>query len=314
LRLRARLLTQIRAFFAARDVLEVDTPALSRAAVTDPQLHSFAVRYNGPGEANGQTHYLHTSPEFPMKRLLAAGSGDIYQLAKVFRDKEAGRHHNPEFTLLEWYRIGFNQHQLMDEVATLVTELLGSRLSKKTEYLSYREVFQDYLQLDPHQATVEQLIACAEQQGLAKPPGMPPDESDPWLHLLLSHCIEPQLGRAQLTFIYDYPASQAALARIRPGNPPVAERFELYVNGIELANGFYELNDAGEQRRRFDDDNAHRQKERLAPMPIDERLLDALADGLPDCAGVALGFERLLMLAAGKSSLQDVLAFPFEIA
>ncbi|NJN46886.1 MAG: EF-P lysine aminoacylase GenX [Candidatus Competibacteraceae bacterium] len=314
LRLRARLLTQIRVFFAARDVLEVDTPALSRAAVTDPQLHSFAVRYSGPGESNGQTHYLHTSPEFPMKRLLAAGSGDIYQLAKVFRDGEAGRHHNPEFTLLEWYRIGFDHRQLMEELAALATQLLGSQLNATAEFISYHDVFQRHLQIDPHQTTVEQLIACAEQRGVGQPPQLPQDDPDPWLHLLLSHCIEPQLGRDRLTFVYDYPASQAALARIRPGNPPVAERFELYLNGVELANGFHELNDAAEQRRRFEADNARRRGDGLAPMPIDEQLLAALADGLPDCAGVALGFDRLLMLAAGKSSLQEIVAFPFETA
>ncbi|MEE4379329.1 MAG: EF-P lysine aminoacylase EpmA, partial [Candidatus Competibacteraceae bacterium] len=238
----------------------------------------------------------------------------IYQLAKVFRDGEAGRHHNPEFTLLEWYRIGFDHRQLMEEVAALVTELLGPRLNATTEFISYHDVFQRHLQIDPHQTTVEQLIARTDQQGVTPPPEMSLKDLDPWLHLLLSHCIEPQLGRGRLTFVYDYPASQAALARVRPSNPPVAERFELYLNGIELANGFHELSDAAEQRRRFEADNARRRRDGLAPMPVDERLLAALANGLPDCAGVALGFDRLLMLAAGKSSLQDVLAFPFEIA
>lgn len=313
LRLRARWLARIRAFFAARDVLEVDTPSLSSAATTDPHLHSFATRYTGPGARHGQILYLHSSPEFAMKRLLAAGSGCIYQIAKVFRDGEAGRHHQPEFTLLEWYRLGFDQHRLMRETALLVKELLaGQTVLEDTEYLSYAAAFQRHLQLDPHRATVPALAACADKQGLHCPPDMPLDDPDPWLHWLLSHCIEPYLGRNRLTFVFDYPASQAALARIRPGDPPVAERFELYYQGIELANGFRELRDAAEQRRRWAGDNRRRAARGLVPMPLDEYLLAALAAGLPDCAGVALGFDRLLMLAAGKATVQEVVAFPLE--
>jgi len=311
LRLRAWLLAQIRAFFAARGVLEVDTPALSTAGATDPHLHSFTTRDTGPSLESCQLLYLHTSPEFPMKRLLAAGSGPIYQIARGFRNGEAGRRHNPEFTLLEWYRPGFDHHQLMDEVADLVTALLRHHLPlSASERLSYRDVFQRHLKLDPHWTTVERLAACAEAQRLIPPPTMPGDDPNPWLDLLLSHCIEPQLGQGQLTFIYDYPASQAALAQLRPGDPPLAERFELYVNGIELANGFHELGDPDEQRRRFELDNQARAAQGLPIVTIDERLLAALAAGLPDCAGVALGFDRLLMIAAGKSSLQEVMAFP----
>ncbi len=315
LRLRARLLAQTRAFFAVRDVLEVETPTLSPAGITDPHLESFVTPYTGPGAGHGRNLYLHTSPEFSMKRLLAAGSGCIYQLAKVFRNGEAGRRHNPEFTLLEWYRVGFDHHRLMDEVAELVATLLPERLtSLPEERLSYRQVFQRYLGLDPHRATVVDLAACVQAQGLTAPAHMPDDDPDPWLDLLLSHCVEPRLGQGRLTFIYDYPASQAALARIRPGDPPLGERFELYLNGVELANGFHELGDAGEQRRRFLQDNRMRERQGLPPVPIDERFLAALASGLPACAGVALGFDRLAMIAAGKSSLQEVMAFTVERA
>lgn len=314
LRLRAELLARTRAFFAARDVLEVETPMLSAAATTDPHLASFATEYSGPGACHGQTCYLHTSPEFPMKRLLAAGSGCIYQIARVFRDGEAGRRHNPEFTLLEWYRAGFDHHQLMNEVAELASVLLADRVPlAKPEWRSYRELFAR-LGLDPHRVTVAELTACAERCRVPVPPGMPLEDTDPWLDLLLTHCIEPHLGQGRLCFVYDYPASQAALARLRPGDPPVGERFELYLNGIELANGFHELGDAVEQRRRFAAENAARRAQGLPVMPIDENLLAALETGLPDCAGVALGFDRLVMLAAGKNSLAEVLAFPFEQA
>ena len=315
LRLRAKLLAQVRTFFATRNVLEVETPALSAAAIPDPNLASFAVRYAGPGPRHGQTLYLQTSPEFPMKRLLAAGSGCIYQIARVFRDGEAGRRHNPEFTLLEWYRVGFNHHRLMDETAALVTELLAGRLLlSPPERLSYQEIFQQHLGLDPHRVTVTELAAGAAAQNVAIPPGMPLTDPDPWLDLLLTHCIEPKLGRGRLTFIYDYPVSQAALARLRPGDPPVGERFELYLHGVELANGFHELGDAGEQRRRFAAENGARRAAGWPEMPMDEPLLAALAAGLPDCAGVALGFDRLVMLAAEKTTLADVMAFSFERA
>lgn len=315
LRLRAELLAQIRAFFAARGVLEVETPALSVAAITDPHLASFKTCYSGPGSQHGRPLYLHTSPEFAMKRLLAAGSGCIYQIARVFRDGEAGSRHNPEFTLLEWYRVGFDHHRLMDEVAELVGMLLAGRLAlAEPERLSYRQIFQHHLNLDPHRATVADLAACAETRNISIPTGMPPDDPDPWLDLLLTHCVEPRLGSGRLTFVHDYPASQAALARLRPDDPPVGERFELYINGIELANGFHELGDAVEQRHRFAQENAARRAAGLPVMPVDEHLLAALEFGLPDCAGVALGFDRLVMLATRKTSLAEVLAFPLDRA
>jgi len=315
LRLRAELLAQIRAFFAARGVLEVETPALSAAAITDPHLASFKTCYSGPGSQHGRPLYLHTSPEFAMKRLLAAGSGCIYQIARVFRDGEAGSRHNPEFTLLEWYRVGFDHHRLMDEVAELVGMLLAGRLAlAEPERLSYRQIFQHHLNLDPHRATVADLAACAETRNISIPTGMPPDDPDPWLDLLLTHCVEPRLGSGRLTFVHDYPASQAALARLRPDDPPVGERFELYINGIELANGFDELADASEQRARFEADLRERTRRGLPAGPIDERLLGALAAGLPDCVGVAVGFDRVLMVAEGAGCIDSVLPFTLERA
>ncbi len=314
LRLRARMLTTLRAFFAERGVMEVETPALSAAGSTDPHLASLLTRYHGPGApTRGRRLYLQTSPEFPMKRLVAAGSGCIYQVARVFRDGEAGRLHNPEFSLLEWYRVGFDHHRLMDEVEALVGVLLaqgGRRGLARAERLSYAELFGRHLGVDPHGTGVPGLAGCARRHGLVPPPGMPCDDPDPWRDLLLTHLIEPHLGHDRLTFVYDYPATQAALARLRPGNPPLGERFELYLGGVELANGFHELGDAAEQGRRFRADNVARRRGGTAAVPPDRRLLGALEAGLPSCAGVALGLDRLVMLAGGYGSLADVLAFP----
>jgi elongation factor P--(R)-beta-lysine ligase len=313
MRLRARVLRQVRAFFERRGVLEVDTPALSAAAATDPHLGSLAVRYHGPNAPAGGLLRLHTSPEYPMKRLLAAGWGSMYQVCKVFRDGEAGRLHNPEFTLLEWYRVGFDHRQLMDEVEELVTGVLGGRLAGPAERLSYGQAFRRHAGVDPLTASVEELMACCRRHGLSAP-ALEKAERDAWLDLLLTHVVEPRLGRGCPSFLYDYPASQAALARVRPGKPPLAERFELYVEGIELANGFHELGDTHEQRRRFQADNARRSALGLPPMPTDEHLLAALAAGLPPCAGVALGLDRLVLVAGGYSSLDEVLAFPVSRA
>ncbi len=305
LRLRARLLAQTRVFFHARDVWEVDTPALSQAAAPDPHIHSFAVC-----AADKIPRYLHTSPEFPMKRLLAAGSGSIYQICKVFREGEAGRRHNPEFTLLEWYRTGFDHHALMNELDLLVRELVGGRLLlQDSQFFSYAEALQRFADLDLEKADVEALQACARRHRLDAP--ALGDDRDAWLDLLMSHVVEPALPRDCPVFIYDYPASQAALAQIRNG---VAERFELYINGMELANGFHELADAEEQRQRFEAENRQRQQQGLPVAPIDAHLLAALAQGLPDCAGVALGFDRLLMLITGETEIAAVLSFDSERA
>ncbi len=301
--MRADILARIRVFFAARGVLEVETPVLAHYPATDPQIHSLYARCAGPGVPAGETLYLQTSPEFAMKRLLCAGAGPIYQIARVFRDGERGRMHNPEFTLLEWYRPGFDHHALMDEVAELVCAVLD--LSAVSERLSYAEVFRIHLGLDPHAAPTAELAACARAHGL----DAPALDRDGWLDLLLSHLIQPRLGGERPLFLYDYPASQAALARLRGDDPVVGERFELYLHGIELANGYHELGDAGEQRARFAQDNERRRAAGLPALPLDERLLAALAHGLPACAGVALGLDRLLMLAAGVRDIDEVMAF-----
>jgi lysyl-tRNA synthetase class 2 len=308
LKTRARLLQRTRAFFLKHEVLEVETPIMSSAAVTDPHIESYAVQ----DPQQGKLRYLHTSPEFAMKRLLAAGCGSIYQICKVFRQGEIGRQHNPEFTMLEWYRLGFDHLQLMAEVDSLLRKLLNGYLKLgETLRLTYRDAFVQYVGLDPHIASIEQLQTKANEQGI-KVTGLNDVDKDPWLDLIMTHIIEPNLPRDCPVFIYDYPASQAALARIRQDDPPVAERFELYVSGMELANGFHELTDAQEQHLRFEADNRARHAAGLKPMPIDTRFLAALEAGLPDCAGVALGFDRLIMLAAGAKSIFEVLAFDTE--
>lgn len=309
LKRRALMRERLRAFFSARGVLEVDTPALSTAATTDLHLQSFFCR------TGANTLYLHTSPEFPMKRLLAAGSGSIYQLCNVFRDGEAGRLHNPEFTLLEWYRVGFDYHQLMDETAALIADALAdSHALEAPEKLTYAHAFERHCGINPHTADSAALAAVVKTKAIPLHGDLQRETVDTLRDLLLTHVIEPQLGRGRVTLLYDYPASQAALARIRPGNLPLAERFEAYLDGIELANGFHELRDAGEQRARFARDLATRKQQGLPAVPMDERLLAALEHGLPECSGVALGFDRLVMLAAGVTSIQDVLAFPIERA
>ena len=312
---RAELYRRIRDFFAERGVLEVDTPILSAAATTDPNIESFVTRYVGPGAPQGRARYLQTSPEFPMKRLLAAGSGPIYQLCKVFRQGEAGRYHQPEFTMLEWYRPGLDHHGLMNEVEALLIELTSGHLSLAPSVrLSYAEAFQSYLGLDPHRADTSDLRACAEESGLGPVSGLAADDRDGWLELLQAGALESRLPRDRPVFIFDFPASQAALARVRPGAPDVAERFELYLDGLELANGFHELADAAEQRRRFASDVARRAAGGGETMPMDERLLAALEHGLPDCAGVALGVDRLLMRIVGASTIGEVTAFAWESA
>jgi lysyl-tRNA synthetase class 2 len=248
-----------------------------------------------------------------MKRLLAAGSGSIYQICKAFRQGEQGRLHNPEFTLLEWYRPDFDHHRLMDEVATLVILLAeGYRVFESEERFTYGDCFQSYLELDPYVADVPRLKACAQQQGLEINSGLAEMDRDGWLDLLMSHCIQPKLGQNRQSFVYDYPASQAALAKIRPDSPPVAERFELFIDGVELANGFHELQDAAEQRTRFEQELRGRRESGLEDVAYDEYLLAALEAGLPECAGVAMGLDRLLLVLTGTSQLEDVVCFPFD--
>lgn len=312
LRERAGLLAAIRGFFASRDVLEVETPVLSHAGTTDPNIESFTSVFQSQGA--GRTLYLATSPEFHMKRLLAAGSGAIYQVSRVFRQGEVGRLHNPEFTLLEWYRPGYDLHGLMQEVGELVTQLLAPQLDPDSaEFFTYRDIFQHCLSVDPLTDPTAALVECAKEQGIDVS-GLAPDDRDSWLDLLMSHCVQPQLGRHGLSFVYDYPASQASLANIRNGSPPVAERFELFVHGVELANGFHELQDATEQAQRFAKDQHQREQRGMPVIPADRRLVAALDFGLPDCSGVALGIDRLLQIKLGTKSIQDCLAFPVNHA
>lgn len=307
LALRAALLARAREFFAARGVLEVDTPLIVNAAVSDVYIHSAEVSLASTGGTAGTaSFFLHTSPEYAMKRLLAAGSGDIYQICHVARGFESGRLHNPEFTLIEWYRLGFSLAALMDEVEVLVRDLLGARApARAAERLSYREAFQRELDLDPFTTDTAQLARTAAAHGFSAVASR-----DEYLDALMGSVIGPKLGDGGLTFIYAYPASQAALARLDPENPRAAQRFELYAAGIELANGFHELAAVAEQRARFEADNAERRRLGLPAHPLDERLLAALAQGLPDCCGVALGFDRTLMLACGAEHIDEVVSFP----
>ena len=305
---RAEMLRRLRRFFDARGVLEVETPILSQAATTDPALVSIRTRLEGPPAS---PFFLHTSPEFPMKRLLAAGSGPIYQVCKVFRDAERGRLHHPEFSLLEWYRPGWDLEQLIEEVADLVRSLLDQP-GLPVEQSRYRDLFGQRLGVDPWVATAAELQRLALERLIPGAEVLELDR-DGWLDLLLAQCLESDLGRGRMSFLRDYPPSQAALARIS-GDPPVAERFELYLDGIEIANGFFELTDVVEQRERFLADQRKRAAVGLPPAPIDEHLLAALAAGLPACSGVALGLDRLLMRAIGVDRIDAVLAFPIERA
>ncbi|RXJ68697.1 elongation factor P lysine(34) lysyltransferase [Veronia nyctiphanis] len=306
LKQRAATLKTIRQFFESRDVLEVDTPAMSQATVTDIHLHTFNTRFVGPGHADGVPLYLMTSPEFHMKRLLAAGSGPIYQICKSFRNEEAGRNHNPEFTMLEWYRPSFDHHALMDEMDALLQRVLSVG---KAERMTYQQAFLNVLSVCPLAAPLAQLREAASELGLADIASHEEDR-DTLLQLLFSVGVEPHIGLSVPAFVYDFPASQAALARICEHDERVAARFEVYFKGVELANGFYELDDADEQLARFERDNEKRETMGLSPQPIDHHLIEALASGFPDCAGVALGIDRLVMLANGCRHIDEVIAFP----
>jgi len=310
-RLRARLYALIREFFAARGVLEVETPILSRGANTDPNIESFSAQFSGHVDAGPRERWLRTSSEFAQKRLLAAGIGDCYELGRVFRNAEAGQRHNPEFTMLEWYRVGWDHCRLIDETVELVQAALGLVRNGAEVYKStYRDLFRDALGIDPLAAGESDLRSALDDVRI-QPAGLTRDD---WLDLLLTHRIQPAFPRERISVIFDYPMSQCALAKIRHDDPPVAERFELYVGTQELANGYHELTDATEQRARFMRDNARRHERGLQELPIDENLLAALESGMPDCAGVALGIERLLMVMTGSDDIRDVLAFAFAQA
>nr|WP_306673971.1 EF-P lysine aminoacylase EpmA [Tahibacter caeni] len=311
MRLRAALYRLMREFFHTRGVLEVETPILSAAGNTDANIESFTTQFSGHRDAGTARRWLRTSPEFPLKRLLAGGLGDCYELGRVFRNGEAGRRHNPEFTMLEWYRVGWDHRALMDETCALVQQALALQERTATvRRLSYRELFLQGLGLDPFVASEAELAAPLAAFSI-DPDGLVRDD---WLDLLITHRLQPQFAPDAITVIHDYPASQCALARLRDdGDVVVAERFELYLGPYELANGYHELNDAAEQRARFERDNARRRERGLVEVPLDENLL-AVLDRLPDCAGVALGVERLLMCLAQTDDIRAVLAYPFATA
>ncbi|EMF8901689.1 elongation factor P lysine(34) lysyltransferase [Vibrio parahaemolyticus] len=310
LRQRATLIAAIRQFFAERQVMEVDTPAMSHATVTDIHLHTFQTEFVGPGYADGSNLFFMTSPEFHMKRLLAAGSGCIYQINKAFRNEENGRYHNPEFTMLEWYRVGFDHHKLMDEMDDLLQLVLKCGAAQR---MTYQQAFIDVLGVCPLEGSMMELKAAASKLGLSDI-AEPEEDRDTLLQLLFSVGVENKIGQDVPAFVYDFPASQAALAKINPQDHRVADRFEVYFKGIELANGFHELDNPKEQLARFEQDNAKRIEMGLKPQPIDYHLISALEAGLPDCAGVALGIDRLIMLALGCDHIDQVTAFPFPIA
>ena len=314
LKARAEMLAAMRAFFQVRGVMEVDTPMLSRHATVDRHIESFAARPgaapNAPPRADDPPRWLHTSPEFAMKRLLAAGSGPIYQLCHVFRAEEAGRHHNPEFLMLEWYRPGWDYHRLMTEVEALL-QALGIGRGRHFPRLSYRDAFLRYGGVEPFRAEISVLQRGLAEHGVSVPDSKQ-DHSharDYWLDLWMSMVIGPKLGDPTPCFLYDFPTTQAALAKVRGGDQPVAERFELFWQGLELANGFNELTDAGEQELRFRFDTHWRQARNRAMPPYDTHFLDALDAGLPESAGVALGVDRLLMLMLKLPDIASAMAF-----
>jgi lysyl-tRNA synthetase class 2 len=301
LQLRAEILAAIRSFFREKGVLEVETPLLARTTATDPHLESISV--TGAFSGDSREYFLQTSPEFAMKKLLAAGSGSIYQLCKAFRRDELSRRHNPEFSMLEWYRVGFDEHQLMDEVAELVRRISGR---DEPERITYADLFQQHLGVDPHQCETADLLSVAKAHVDFKDSGYQRDEL---LHLLLAQVIEPRMSAD--CFVYDFPASMAALAATDENaqGQVVARRFELFMAGMEIANGYFELVDPDEQQQRFVEDNERRSSLQRRNLPVDEQLIAALRHGLPRCAGVALGVDRLVMLATGASAIDQVISF-----
>ena len=320
LRLRAALNAQIRRFFAERQVIEVETPVLSVAGNTDPNIASFHLQFGGRTDGAPRTRWLRTSPEFALKRLLAAGVGDCYELGRVFRDGEAGGRHNPEFTMLEWYRVGYDHRELILETAALFDAALALvGLRARLVEVAYHDLFRAQLGIDPHTASDAQLRGALGDVAI-DPDGLSRDD---WLDLLMTHRLQPSFAADQLLAVYDYPASQCALARVRAQETGlhVAARFEMFLGSLEVANGYHELADVDEQARRFDGDARLRSQRgesqggqaegEIRSPPRDARLLAALAAGLPDCAGVAVGVDRLLMAMLGTDRIAEVLAFDF---
>ena len=301
LRKRARILTDIRTFFNTRGYLEVETPSLSRFGLSDVYLSSVSA------SIAGEPYFLQTSPEYAMKRLLAAGSGPIYQIARVYRDDELGRWHNPEFTMLEWYALGVDHHGLMLEVEELLQEVLNIQAIKK---ITYRQAFITACELDPFSASISEFQSLLERFELDKVLPKETEDRSLYLFLLMTHIVEPYLATFDMPVaVYDFPKEQAALAIV---SDPYAHRFEIYYRGIELANGFHELQDVAIQHERFLADNQERIDKGLEPVEIDSFFLAALEAGLPKCSGVAVGLDRLVALALGATSLAEIMAFDFS--
>lgn len=309
LALRDQLLRRLRSFFHQRGFIEVETPLVSADVVVDRHLEPFAV--DVPHGGCSLRRWLQTSPEFAMKRLLAAGYGAMFQVTRAFRREEQGPRHNPEFTIVEWYRPGDGLGAGMQLLSELGEALLRRGLA---EAISYQEAFERHAGINPHAAEVAALSEVARRRGVRTPESLALDDRDAWLDVLLVELVEPQLGRGRPAILHDYPASQAALARVRPGPPAVAERFELYVDGMELANGYHELLDATVLRARNRENNAYRLQHGGEALPEESRLLAAMEAGLPSCAGVAMGFDRVCMLAAGVADISQVIPFPFDRA
>ncbi|MBT8087208.1 MAG: EF-P lysine aminoacylase GenX [Gammaproteobacteria bacterium] len=306
-RTRAQMLERIRDYFVATGALEVDTPTLGICAVSDPQIESFEIATSA---VHARPLYLQTSPEFPMKRLLAAGYPDIFSICRVFRDGECGHQHQPEFTMIEWYRRDHGLNEIIADTLDVIRAALGAAAPQQVRQFDYSDLFVEQLGIDPHVASIDALArAAGADADLRDVLGA---ERDDWLNLVLSSRIVPEFAADQLTVLRHYPASQAALARLCPEDPRVADRFEVFVGRTELANGYVELTDATEQRRRFEQDNAERRRRHRPVRPIDDELLAALQHGLPACAGVALGFERLHMRHDGTDDIRDVVTFAFE--
>lgn len=311
---RAVILQQIRQFFAERDVIEVETPALSQGTVTDVYLDAFVCKHNFLADSSVEESvelYLQTSPEFHMKRLLAAGYGCIYSLAKAFRHEQAGRHHNPEFTLLEWYRVGFNQFDLMFEVAELLKAILACN---EPLFISYQDIFTETININPLTASFTELVTVLGHYDKSADWLIEQNDPDALLQFIFTEIIEPTIGINAPCFVYNFPVAQASLAKISPQDARVAERFECYYHGIELVNGFNELTDANEQKKRFQQDNAKRVKQGLPARAIDDNFIAALNHGLPQCSGVALGVDRLVMLALPCKYINETLTFASDKA
>lgn len=311
---RAKVLSLIRSFFLARDVIEVETPLFSSATITDPHLDPFITQFNYSADSHCSEStilYAQTSPEFAMKRLLASGYGSCYQICKALRHEQQGRYHNPEFTMLEWYRLDFKHFELMDEVEELLQLILNCSTVEK---ISYQKLFISKINIDPLNTSRGELIAVISSAGKLSDWLEREESIDTLLQFIMAELIEPNIGVDTPCFVYDFPASQASLAKISLEDPRVAERFECYYKGIELANGFHELTDVEQQKLRFVKDNELRQQLGMDKRAIDDNFISALAYGLPECSGVALGVDRLIMLALSANKIDDVITFPVSIA